>query len=49
MKMLAVGDSYMPTGYFQQAFDALGRLTRLSTFRLTWPAPSLRLLRPNFE
>ena len=24
MKMLAVGDSYMPTSYFQQAFDALG-------------------------
>ena len=24
MKVLAVGDSYMPTRYFQQAFDALG-------------------------
>ncbi len=24
MKMLAVGDSYMPTSYFQQALDALG-------------------------
>lgn len=24
MKVLAVGDSYMPTGYFQQAFADLG-------------------------
>jgi D-3-phosphoglycerate dehydrogenase / 2-oxoglutarate reductase len=24
MKLLAVGDSYMPTGYFQQAFTSLG-------------------------
>ena len=24
MKVLAVGDSYMPTGYFQQAFANLG-------------------------